>query len=105
MSPILGVLLIAAVALMSPCVQSTQMCTKDAECPKDLCCLLGPIRYATPHCMPYQQPGQQCRVNAETITTNLTYPDNSRLEVKDVNFILCPCAEGSSCNPRTGICD
>jgi len=55
--------------------------------------------------MPFQQEYEQCRVNAETITTNLSYPDNSQLEVKGVHFILCPCADGLSCNPERGICN
>ncbi|KYN41891.1 hypothetical protein ALC56_03712 [Trachymyrmex septentrionalis] len=54
--------------------------------------------------MPFQQKGEQCRVNAETITTNLTYPDTSEIAVKDIHYILCPCADGLFCNPKRGIC-
>ncbi|XP_018338557.1 PREDICTED: astakine-like [Trachymyrmex septentrionalis] len=65
---------------------------------------LGPTRYTKPTCMPFQQKGEQCRVNAETITTNLTYPDTSEIAVKDIHYILCPCADGLFCNPKRGIC-
>lgn len=131
MSPILSVLLITTVALvssLSPLI--SERCTTDSECPQEKCCVLGlflpllliilqyysdmfnvngiilaPIRYAMPSCIQYQRMGEQCRVNASTITTNLSYPDNSQLEVKDVNYIMCPCAEGTSCNPQTGLCN
>ncbi|KYN16810.1 Astakine [Trachymyrmex cornetzi] len=79
-------------------------CATNTECEPNSCCLLGPMRYTRPTCMPFQQKGEQCRVNADTITANLTYPDNSQIEVKDIHFILCPCANGLSCNSKLGIC-
>ncbi|RLU18611.1 hypothetical protein DMN91_008968 [Ooceraea biroi] len=66
---------------------------------------MWPSRYATPACMPFQQRGEQCRVNADTISTNLTYPDDSRIEVESIHYILCPCADGLSCNFKKGICN
>ncbi|XP_012228085.1 uncharacterized protein [Linepithema humile] len=105
MSPILVALLFISLAIAAPPLIPSEQCTTDSECPSDFCCLLGPSRYAMPACMPYQQKGEQCRVNAKTITTNLTYPDNSQLEVKNINFILCSCADGLSCNKKTGICN
>ncbi|KYN05408.1 PREDICTED: astakine-like [Cyphomyrmex costatus] len=80
-----------------------QICKTNTECNSNSCCLLKPSRYAIPTCMPFQQEGEQCRVNAETITTNLTYPDNSEMEVINISFILCPCADGLSC--KNGICN
>ncbi|XP_018308071.1 astakine [Mycetomoellerius zeteki] len=79
-------------------------CTTNTDCEPNLCCLLGPSRYSIPACMPFQQEGEQCRVNAKTITTNLSYPDNTQIEVKDIHFILCACADGLSCDPKDGIC-
>ncbi|XP_032665598.1 astakine-like [Odontomachus brunneus] len=103
MSPILGILLITTVALASPF--SDNVCTTNSDCSSDKCCLLPPSRYAIPNCMPLQQKGDQCRINANTITTNLTYPDNSQLKVVNVHYILCPCATGLSCNLKNGICE
>jgi len=79
-------------------------CGTNSECPSNLCCLLGGSRYAIPSCSSFQQKDEQCRVNAEMLTTNLTYPDNSQIEVKDIHLILCPCADGLSCDPKRGIC-
>ncbi|XP_020293985.1 astakine-like [Pseudomyrmex gracilis] len=106
MSPnVLGVLLLVALTVTVPSVlSSSEGCTTTSECPPNFCCLLQPMRYAIPTCVPVQQKGEICRPNASTITTNLTYPDNSRLEVKDINYILCSCIDGSSCNPRKGVC-
>ncbi|KAH0948338.1 hypothetical protein HN011_007680 [Eciton burchellii] len=103
MSPILGIFLFISVAVAGM-TNNVQQCTTNAQCPSTHCCLLGPSRYAIPVCMPTQQKGEQCRVNADTITTNLTYPDSSQLEVKGIHFILCPCANELSCGPN-GICN
>ncbi|EFN86043.1 astakine [Harpegnathos saltator] len=102
MSSILSILLIITVGLV---FSSNGQCTNNADCLSDECCLLGPMRYSTPTCIPYQKKGDQCRVNAEFVTTNLTYPNNSHLEVKNVSYILCPCVKETSCNKETGICD
>ncbi|KYM75707.1 Astakine [Atta colombica] len=79
-------------------------CTTNTECEPNSCCLLGPMRYSIPTCMPFRQKGELCRVNAETITTNLTYPNTLEIKVKDIHYILCPCADRLSCNPKRGIC-
>ncbi|XP_072756523.1 uncharacterized protein [Anoplolepis gracilipes] len=107
MSLILSALLLITLAGIVPEAifydsPSIQKCTNNSECPSNLCCLLGPSRYALPTCMPFQQKGEQCRVNADTFTANLTYPDKSELEIKDVHFILCPCTNGLVC--KRGIC-
>ncbi|EGI67870.1 Astakine [Acromyrmex echinatior] len=85
-----------------PAFQTNDQCATNTECKSNFCCLLGPMRYSIPTCMPFQQKDEQCRVNAETITTILTYPDTSQIEVKDIHYILCPCADGLSC--KHGIC-
>lgn len=68
-------------------------------------CFLGPARYSIPSCMPLQNKGEHCRFSADTITTNLTYPDHSRLEVQDINYILCPCAGEFLCDVESGKCN
>ncbi|XP_039310996.1 astakine [Solenopsis invicta] len=107
MTPISGILIlvisIMATSSISSVVPSYQKCNTNEDCKSSSCCLLGPSRYALPSCMPYQQKGEQCRMNADTITTNLSYPDNSQIEVKDIHLILCPCADGLSCD--FGICE
>lgn len=107
MSLMLSALLLVTLAGIVPAIpfdsSATQKCTTNLDCPSDLCCLLGPSRFAIPTCMQFQQKGEQCRVNADTVTANLTYPNDSRLETKDVHFILCPCTDGLSC--KRGICN
>ncbi|XP_012539105.1 astakine isoform X2 [Monomorium pharaonis] len=108
MSPISGILIfvisIVATSNIGSVTSSSQDCATNSECKSNSCCLLGPSRYAIPTCMPFQQKGEQCRVNAKTITTTLFYPDGSQVEVKDIHSILCPCADGLSCDPKRGIC-
>ncbi|KAG5335428.1 ASTA protein, partial [Acromyrmex charruanus] len=113
MSPMLSVVILITSIVVSPNIDpvtssfpafQTNNCTTNTECEPNFCCLLGPVRYAIPTCNLFQQEGEQCRVNAETISTTLTYPDTSQIEVKDIYYILCPCADGLSCNPKHGIC-
>ncbi|XP_011266500.1 astakine-like [Camponotus floridanus] len=105
MSLMSNVLLLITLAGIVPAFpfNSFKNCKTDLECSSNLCCLLGPTRYAIPTCMPFQQKGEQCRVNADTITANLTYPNNLQLEIRNANFILCPCANGLFC--ERGICN
>ncbi|XP_070164856.1 astakine [Polyergus mexicanus] len=106
MSLVLNTLLFVILAGIVPAIPtdylSTQTCTTNSECPSSHCCLLGPSRYSVPYCMPFQQKNEQCRVNADTITANYTYPNDMQLELKDVHFILCSCANGLFC--KRGIC-
>ncbi|KAL0108021.1 hypothetical protein PUN28_014943 [Cardiocondyla obscurior] len=97
-------LLVISVVVLSSITVSAKECSTNSDCEKS-CCLLGPSRYAVPTCMPFQQKGEQCRVNADTITTKLTYPDDSEKTVNDVHYILCPCADGLSCDPKRGVCN
>ncbi|XP_029160672.1 astakine-like [Nylanderia fulva] len=104
MSLMLSALLLVTLAgTISSDSSFIQKCTTNLECPTDHCCLLGPSRFAIPTCMPFQQKREQCRVNADTVTANLTYPNSRSLEIKEIHFILCPCADGLSC--KHGICN
>ncbi|XP_011861926.1 PREDICTED: astakine-like [Vollenhovia emeryi] len=108
MSPMPGVLLFISIVTLpniSSIPLSSENCVTNSECQTDSCCVLGASRYVIPTCMPFQQIGETCRVNAATITTNLSYPDNSQLEVTAVHFILCPCAAGLSCDSKHGTCE
>ncbi|KAM0736420.1 Astakine [Formica fusca] len=107
MSLVLSTLLLVILAGTVPAIPTfdplSTECTTNSECPSSYCCLLGPSRYSVPYCMPFQQKGEQCRVNADTITANYTYPNDMQLELKDVHFILCSCANGLFC--KRGICE
>ncbi|KAL6422888.1 hypothetical protein ACFW04_010426 [Cataglyphis niger] len=95
--------ILAGTVPANPIDSPYKTCTTNSECPSTQCCLLTPIRYGIPSCRTFQQKGEQCRVNADTITTTLSYPDKSQLEIKNVHYILCSCANGLSCNH--GICE
>lgn len=52
-----------------------------------------------------QKEGDICRpASASTIDMTVGYPDGSELTLKNVHYILCPCADGLSCDIKDGVC-
>ncbi|KAI4495362.1 hypothetical protein M0802_008752 [Mischocyttarus mexicanus] len=79
-------------------------CHNSKECPDDHCCVLGGGRYTIPHCSPMIEKAETCRPNSELLNTTLHYPNNSKLTITDVHYILCPCSKGLICDPKEGVC-
>ncbi|XP_076166195.1 astakine [Ptiloglossa arizonensis] len=78
-------------------------CQSNLECAPGHCCSIGPIRYSIPQCKPMQEEGEVCRPgSASTINMTATYPDGVQVLLTDVHYIMCPCADGLSCNG--GVC-
>ncbi|XP_076758719.1 astakine [Xylocopa sonorina] len=80
-------------------------CENNSECPSDNCCVLGPYRYSYPQCLPRITKGEICRPSSSS-TQNMTleYPNGLVLKLTDVHYILCPCADGLSCDLKEGVC-
>ena len=63
-----------------------------------------PDRYSTPRCNPLREEREVCRPGTSTINTTLSYPDGAQVELKNVHYILCPCANNLTCDNSDGIC-
>lgn len=79
-------------------------CRKDSDCPVDHCCVLGPSRYSLPQCSPMREKAETCRPYKEKLNTTLHYPNDAKLSIVDVSYILCPCNEGLNCDLKEGVC-
>lgn len=80
-------------------------CQSNLECDLGYCCTIGPIRYSIPQCKPLQDVGQVCRPGSVTpINMTVSYPDGAQVLLTDVHYILCPCADGLTCNAKEGMC-
>ncbi|KZC05910.1 Astakine [Dufourea novaeangliae] len=78
-------------------------CQSNLECGPGHCCSIGPIRYSIPQCRPMQAEGEICRPASEfPINMTAAYPDGAQVLLTDVHYILCPCANGLSCDK--GVC-
>ncbi|CAL7938481.1 unnamed protein product [Xylocopa violacea] len=80
-------------------------CENNSECASDHCCVIGPYRYSYPQCLPMKIKGEICRPgSASTQNMTLEYPNGLVLKLTDVHYILCPCADGLSCDIKEGVC-
>nr|XP_034179903.1 uncharacterized protein LOC117604180 isoform X1 [Osmia lignaria] len=80
-------------------------CQNNLECESGYCCTIGPIRYSIPECRAMQKEGEICRPgSASAINMTVGYPDGALVTLTDVHYILCPCANGLSCDAKEGVC-
>ena len=62
-------------------------------------------RYSIPQCQKKQQLEEICRpASEEAVNTTVTYPDGAAVPLYNVYLVMCPCAEGLTCDERTGKC-
>ncbi|XP_076240369.1 astakine [Calliopsis andreniformis] len=109
MSPIfmVSVILIASSSVF--CIENTRpnyiQCVSNLECDPGYCCTIGAMRYSIPQCQPLQKEGNPCRPGS-AITINMTamYPDGAEVLLTNVHSILCPCADGLTCDPNEIMC-
>ncbi|KAK2586222.1 hypothetical protein KPH14_001480 [Odynerus spinipes] len=79
-------------------------CHSDKDCPPNHCCVISPLRYSLPQCSPLREKAEICRPPNDKINATLEYPNNSRLTITDVSYVLCPCNHGLTCDPKEGFC-
>nr|XP_033322205.1 astakine-like [Megalopta genalis] len=79
-------------------------CQNNLECGPGYCCSIGANRYSTPQCRPMHAVGEVCRPGIpSTINMTASYPDGVQVQLTNVHYILCPCADGLFCN--LGVCE
>nr|XP_003708605.1 PREDICTED: astakine-like [Megachile rotundata]XP_012153357.1 PREDICTED: astakine-like [Megachile rotundata] len=109
MTPIFVTLFLLFVLSCSSRAQTNRpdyiQCQSNAECDSGYCCNIGPLRYSIPQCKVMQAEGEICRPGS-TSPTNMTlgYPDGALVTLTNVHYILCPCANGLTCDTKEGIC-
>lgn len=80
-------------------------CISSDDCFFDSCCVLGMGRYSIPTCQKKLQLSDYCRpASDEPTNTTITYFDGQVVSLYNVHMIMCPCADGLSCDLKTGSC-
>ncbi|XP_033215586.1 astakine-like [Belonocnema kinseyi] len=79
-------------------------CQNNDECAPGFCCSILPDKYSAPRCNPLREDGEMCRPKASTFNTTLHYPDGASVELTNVHYIICPCADDLTCDISDGVC-
>ncbi|GFG29186.1 hypothetical protein Cfor_06905 [Coptotermes formosanus] len=77
-------------------------CLNNDECAATQCCVLGGNAYSIAGCENLLGPGNACRPNNEPINASVTYPNGDRVDLTNVYYTVCNCAQGLRC--IEGIC-
>lgn len=81
-------------------------CAHPDDCSFDSCCVLGMGRYSIPQCQKKIQLYEACRpASDEPLNTTVTYLDGNMVSLQNVHLVMCPCADGLVCDPRSGRCE
>lgn len=63
-------------------------------------------RYSLPQCEKKLQLHETCRpASDEPFNTTVTYPDGEVVSLTNMHMLVCPCANGLVCDPRSGRCE
>ncbi|XP_014616409.1 PREDICTED: astakine-like [Polistes canadensis] len=79
-------------------------CRNDKECPDDHCCVINGGRYVIPQCRPLLKKTETCKGDDRLFNTTLYYPNDKKLTISGVHFVLCPCHEGLICGLKEKVC-
>lgn len=62
-------------------------------------------RYSTPICQKKLQLHDNCRLaSEEPVNSTVAYPDGQVVSLHKVHLIMCPCADGLSCDYKSRTC-
>lgn len=62
-------------------------------------------RYSIPMCQKKLQLHEDCRpASDESINSTVTYLDGQVVSLYNVHMLMCPCADGLTCDRKTGKC-
>ncbi|PSN38415.1 Astakine, partial [Blattella germanica] len=65
----------------------------------------GGSRYSRPRCIDLGSVGQPCRpYNSVPFNTTVSYPNGLSVDLTNVYFILCNCAQDLVCDRNEGTC-
>ncbi|XP_066994930.2 astakine [Anabrus simplex] len=80
-------------------------CQDSKECGPGSCCAIGANRYSVPMCQRMHEVGESCRGRGqEPMNTTVGYPDQSKVELTNVYWLFCPCADGLVCEKPSSTC-
>ncbi|KAJ9600279.1 hypothetical protein L9F63_009455, partial [Diploptera punctata] len=106
-------ILVLLSALLAPAIHSlhhgrgstVNQCTDTRDCHAHQCCVLGGNRYSMPTCTNLGLVGEPCRPYSNApYNMSLTYPNDVKLDVTNVYFVLCDCAPNLLCDGFKGTC-